>query len=467
MKISTFIMLGILAIASMCSLHASTFTNWTEDPADPIYNPFPVSDGEDYWPYVIFNADNFDGNGDPFPYKMWHQGANPNGSIAVSYSNDGVNWVLGGETNLSPAFHAVVLYDKNGFGVGAKPYRIWYWTGVASTTDPGLAVLTSQSSDGIIWDTPVPIIQNPLSPLLDGSFFFFQLFGPGFAIFNPNATSTPGEPYSFPYVMYYDIATSVQTNQAESIVLAFSDDGIFWTRFGTQPVLIPSGQIATDWDATHLYRPSVFVAQGVYHMFYSGSNQFVDPLTTVVYAHGIGHASSPDGINWTKDGDNPIFIYSDGVAWRNTRTYTPFVLFFPFCQFGSCPTCFAKMWFTGGTGLLPGTLQGVGFATMPCPQLPAPQPPVNFVGEIIKNKFLNESELVLRATWGASPSENVIAYRIFRNDQLVAEIPANEPFVFKICICSRKNAKKFSIAAVSVDNTESVRVPIRIVKECK
>lgn len=110
-------------------------------------------------------------------------------------------------------------------------------------------------------------------------------------------------------------------------------------------------------------------------MFYSGSNG-LDPVTTVPYAHGIGHASSTDGINWVRDADNPIFIYSNGITWRDSRTYTPFVLFSPFCDLGSCATCFLKMWFTGGRGTVAGTDQGIGYATLPCPPLPPLPPPV-------------------------------------------------------------------------------------------
>jgi hypothetical protein len=381
MKTHALIRLILFAcfVSLAASLSASFWTDWTEDPAAPIYNPFSGQTlPEDYWPYVVFDQNKFNGDGDPVFYKMWHQGANANGSIALSYSNDGVNWTLKGETNLSPAIdptrtagHAVVLYDKNGFGVGGKPYRIWYWTLTPSSSNVGV-IQFSQSSDGLTWDPPQPITQNPASPLVDSTtFFFFQLYGPGFVIYNPTATSIPGRPYTFPYVMFYDIATSDQSSMtlpAEGIGLAYSNDGIFWTRFGSQPVLIPPGATTGAWDGTHMYRPSIIKDQGVYHMFYSGSNQFIDPATTVVYAHGLGHASSTDGINWTRDPDNPIFIYSDGVAWRNSRSYTPFVLFKPFCTLQSCFSP-AKMWFTGGTGTVAGIDQGIGYATLPCPPI--------------------------------------------------------------------------------------------------
>ena len=61
-------------------------------------------------------------------------------------------------------------------------------------------------------------------------------------------------------------------------------------------------------------------------MWYSGGDGRAD--------HGIGYAFSTDSINWTRDLDNPIFHKTDGVAWRDNRTYTPMVID-------------DEMWFTG------------------------------------------------------------------------------------------------------------------------
>ena len=188
----------------------------------------------------------------------------------------------------------------------------------------------------------------------------------------------------------------------------------------------------------------------------------------MVYAHGLGHASSIDGINWVKDTDNPIFIYNDGVPWRNTRTYTPFVLFEPFCSQGSCSLCNAKMWFGGGTGIMvpPGPVagvdQGIGYATLPCPPLPAPLPPTNFVGKILKNRFLNRTECILKAEWDASTSINVIYYRIYKNGKVVAKVSAKDPLLYETCLHHCK-AKGYEITSVNSDNLESVHVKLEVI----
>jgi hypothetical protein len=103
-------------------------------------------------------------------------------------------------------------------------------------------------------------------------------------------------------------------------------------------------------------------------MFYSGSNIYAPG--GLFYAHGLGHATSSDGVNWIQDPGNPIFSYDNGVAWRNGRTYTPFVLN-QFCGSAALGNTF-KMWFTGGSGDTQGVNQAVGYATLSCGLLPVP-----------------------------------------------------------------------------------------------
>jgi hypothetical protein len=315
--------------------------SWTEFPHDPIYAPYPVSSlPDDYFPSVIFSNKKFDRNGDRVRYKMWHQGDT---GIALSYSNDGIHWSLQGIVIFDVyAYHPTVIYDKNGFGGGPYHYKMWYWTGDISFFPPHLAIKFSQSMDGVTWTTPVATTQGATSFLADitqeGS-PFYQFYGFGTVLYNASATSMAGEPYTFPYVAFFDSSAAHQGEQTtqEAVGLAYSTDGISWTRFGSQPVLIPSGS-TSDWDGLYAYRASVIKLKGIYHMFYSGSN---DEINDFGYAHGIGHATSSDGINWTKDSCNPIFSTDDpGEAWRSGRTLAPSAVVFA-NRFG--------MWFSGGT----------------------------------------------------------------------------------------------------------------------
>ena len=353
---------------------------------------------------------------------------------------------------------------------------IWFWSGEIST-DVG-AIQYSFSNDGIHWLKPRPITQNPSKPLVFGNQGtpFYQVFGPGFVLFNPFAQSIKGKPHTFPFVMFYDISDGFQTPGAQSIGLAYSKNGINWKRYGSNPILNPGN--STDWDGTNVFRPSMIKVEGTYHLFYSGSNISIDPATTVPYAHGIGHASSNDGVNWIKDPNNPIFIYSDGVEWRNSRSFTPFVLYDDFentCQGSLCdsksssqnPTClanFLKMWFGGGMGTTIGKDQGIGYATWPCCKKPKITfPPSDFIGIIKKNEFATQKEFILIAKWKASPSPQVKSYHIYKNGKIVAAIAANKPLRFKTYLALKNSY--FEIAAVSKNNIESLHVPLRIINE--
>jgi hypothetical protein len=355
MKKKLFASLMFAAVLAICSAPLAAAI-WIENPADPIYNPFPATTlPEDYFPIVVYDGSKFSAHGDAYFYKMWHQGTD---GIALSYSNDGINWTFNSNVISGSAFHPCVIYDRNGFGGGAYYYKAWYWTGTPATTVG--VIQFSQSTDGITWTAPTPVTQDPSFPLVDGISpgYFYHLYGPGAVLYNPVATSTPGQPFTYPYQMFYDTSSEGfgPGGSVEQIGLAYSSDGLNWTRYGSEPILIPSGAIG-DWDGTHAFRPSVVRVTGTYYMLYSGSNDNIDPVTSVSYAHGIGLATSTDGIHWTKSASNPVFSYANGVAWRNSRTYAPSVLLSP-------NGLQLQMWFSGGSGLTAGTSQGIGYATL-------------------------------------------------------------------------------------------------------
>lgn len=65
-----------------------------------------------------------------------------------------------------------------------------------------------------------------------------------------------------------------------------------------------------------------------------------------------------------------------------------------------------------------------------CNHLFVPAPPSNFVGRVIENRFLTQTEIVHRLTWTPSQDPNVVGYHLYRNSKLIATIPARGPFVF-------------------------------------
>ncbi|MBN2135958.1 MAG: PKD domain-containing protein [Acidobacteria bacterium] len=346
---------------------ASFWTEWTEYPSNPIFDPANASI-DAYYPSVLYDASSFSGHGISAPYKMWFD-RDEGGGIAFAYSNDGINWT---EYNSSAplsglqavADHPVVVYNPSGFGtipsVGTAYYRLWYWWYPGGYTSVN-ATRTARSPDGLTWYEDQSITQHATDTNLQLIFgahgtYFYHNYGPGYVIYNSSATNigsssmddkTDDQPMTWAYQMYYLAAGEGGTpnGSAEQEALAYSTDGYYWIRYGTTPVLMGSG-VSTDWDYTHLYGSTVLLIGGVYHMWYIGSNNTAGH-TGLSYAQGIGHATSPDGLNWTRDADNPAMHMTDGIAWRGRGIHAQCVLYDAANFSGNGDAYPYKMWYSG------------------------------------------------------------------------------------------------------------------------
>lgn len=93
-----------------------------------------------------------------------------------------------------------------------------------------------------------------------------------------------------------------------SFAIVFGTQGITASALaqdGTGLVLVADSPVfglgeADAWDSGLVAVGTVVVDEGVFHLFYDGASAD-HPMSTA-----IGHATSPDGINWTRDAANPI-----------------------------------------------------------------------------------------------------------------------------------------------------------------
>ncbi|MGB8644401.1 MAG: cohesin domain-containing protein [Anaerolineae bacterium] len=99
-----------------------------------------------------------------------------------------------------------------------------------------------------------------------------------------------------------------------AIGYATSPDGITWTKNPTAVLQVGS---PSTWDSQYVREPSVVKIGSTYHMWYSGTAQW--PYFR------IGHATSTDAINWTKDSANPVLVPTAG-GWDANETYSPSVV---------------------------------------------------------------------------------------------------------------------------------------------
>jgi len=285
---------------------------WDEPLTDPVLGGIDRA----YYPCVVEIDDTF---------HMWYTDKSGGGyRIAHTTSSDGVNWAPPElVTGFAGQPHHVVVANV---GTEASPhFRIWYAEATIWPYTPTL-MRTAESADGLAWINDQTIGQannlvrendssDPVYPWAYGS------YGPGAVLYNPDgyASLNTLDPMGNRYVMYYDQYTRYWlTGVNEVTMLAISDDGVHWTRYGDAPVLQPAGG-TTAWDAQYAYVRAVVLVDGTYHAWYSGG--IADSND------GIGHAFSTDGIHWTK-ADQPVLHADDPAApaWRASRSYAPAVI---------------------------------------------------------------------------------------------------------------------------------------------
>ncbi len=183
------------------------------------------------------------------------------------------NPVLGGD--LGTCFDISVLKDED-------RYRMWFsWR-------PRKSLALVESRDGIEWNEPVLILE-------------------------PNPETDWEELINRPVVLRrddgYHLWYTGMTREKSWIGYATSPDGVTWERQSDKPVLSPE----EPWEQVAVMCPHVIWDEGKkkFRMWYSGGELF-EP-------NAIGYATSPDGLNWTKHPDNPIFRPEPSNPWEQER----------------------------------------------------------------------------------------------------------------------------------------------------
>ncbi|MGA7593658.1 MAG: family 43 glycosylhydrolase [Gallionella sp.] len=106
------------------------------------------------------------------------------------------------------------------------------------------------------------------------------------------------------YVMY--ASSDHYFDLSIAIYRMVSNDGVSWTLSPAAPVF-EADPSASAWDHRATETPSVVYFKGVYHLFYTAY-----PVSyTDSASYKIGHATSADGIIWTRDPNNPIVEPND------------------------------------------------------------------------------------------------------------------------------------------------------------
>jgi hypothetical protein len=207
-------------------------------------------------------------------YLMWYEGLDywEVARVGLATSPDGQQWTKY-ESNpvldrgpdaweSSGEMGPFVIYHDGG-------YKMWYEGSNGTVRQLGYAT----SSEGIFWT------KYTGNPVLTAGPEGYDLDVAGHG-----AILVEGSTYK---LWYHAIG-----DQGIVIAYAISTDGISWTKQG--PVLLPE---MGSWEQYGLWGPSVLWDGDEYWMWYvgGGSNN-----------PSIGVATSPDGVNWTKNAGNPV-----------------------------------------------------------------------------------------------------------------------------------------------------------------
>lgn len=214
-------------------------------------------------------------------------------------------------------------WDKETVGLGSviyynSKYHMWYSGGstVAGTLNPW-KIGHATSDDGIAWTKD---INNPvLVPGTSGSWDSHVVFLPQVVVINNT------------FHMWYTGHKGTSDYSKFQIGHATSPDGTAWTKDANNPVLT-TGSAGT-WDKSWINCGSVLYAGTKYHMWYSGCDSSGIGIK-------VGHATSIDGLTWTKDPANPVLVSLAPGKWDYPRVDFPYVLF---------DGAVYHMWYSGGS----------------------------------------------------------------------------------------------------------------------
>ena len=88
----------------------------------------------------------------------------------------------------------------------------------------------------------------------------------------------------------------------------FPAELVAWTPIDGNPIFQGTGE--DSWDRKIRERGYILVERGTFHLWYTGYNDDRSPVKF------LGHATSPDGLRWTRDPANPVFqgVWTEDVC---------------------------------------------------------------------------------------------------------------------------------------------------------
>ena len=267
--------------------------NWNQSGARwADYQGNPILSVKDI-PYYTLAVDQAQVMFDDGKYKIWFENLynSGHGDIGYAESNDGLTWQVNASNPVLAAGQPGAWDDYTvGLGYIFKENGIYklYYAGMQEPHTGERQIGFATSPDGIHWEK----YSNPVL-LSTASQYFLGVH----SIQKINGL----------YYMYYE--ASPENDYTFNLNLATSSDGIQWTKYNNNPVLIAD----QTWENGSIGYATIVQINNEYKMTYSTKVQ-----------NAVGMAYSNDGIHWTKDKINPVFKLSDASNGWCTKISYPF-----------------------------------------------------------------------------------------------------------------------------------------------
>jgi len=284
--LSYLCLLMILMLLPLSWAQANDFAAWTDSNSNPLFGGVTSGVNRAYYPSVIKVGS---------VYHIWYgDSSNTRHASSTNFDFNGVTFpapVVTGLVATGP-YHPRVLYNVSGWNIGGNfyvgPFLMYYTDGTGTIPIPPWSfVRVAHSVDGQTW-TDIGLCTGVIPYSTNSNIYNFDVLYEGGTTWKAYADNGLG------HIEYY-----------------VSTDGLNWR--GTAHNILGSLQA---WE-TSFTSPHVIKSGSQYIMYYGSG---------VVNNQGIGVAFSTDGQNFTKSSSNPIFSTSGAPAWRNDRTYTPYVI---------------------------------------------------------------------------------------------------------------------------------------------
>ena len=307
----------LVVVAPLSSGASSPYTRlqWTVYAENPVLAPGPHGTWDDLHvvggPVLFVNG----------TYRTWYVGSGDNlvWGTGTATSTDGIHWTKDPSNPVLPYDGGSQVLYENG------TYRMWYSYSNPDAYAVPWQVRYATSADGVHW---TPVGNYSVLNVTAGAGDAYTL-SPG-----PVIQDAAG------YRMWYG---ATEDEMVWRVGLATSPDGIHWTKYPGNPIIVPP--FAGSWDDFRVHPQYILqTADGLVMWYVSDDTSLVQR---------IGVAVSADGVDWTPNPEPILDIGAPGTWDSGSLSRLSIV------QQGENLT----MWFTGrsGTSGFDGTWQ-VGMA---------------------------------------------------------------------------------------------------------